>query len=294
MRITDSMRLSVDLLNESRASQNLYVLTEESSSGNLISEPSDNPNGFETLVSLDSQITIMQGRNTAMSTASGDLNTASDALASAGDILDQAQSLAIQASNGSYSATDRAAAATQVDALVQQMIQIGNTKGANGYLFGGTQTDTPPFDPVGNFSGNGAVKKIEVADGILASASVSGAQAFTAAGGSNVIADLQSLATALTANNVAGITASIAQMQSDQAQVSEVQVEAGALSANFQTTSALLTTSITSAESTASTIDNAATPAVYSELQAAQSSYQAAISVTQQVLSMRSFQSSIA
>jgi flagellar hook-associated protein 3 FlgL len=290
MRITDSILLSDSLLSESRSSQQLNQLSQESASGNLINAPSDDPTGFAEVASIDARLTIIQGRNSVATVAANNIDVASGALSSAADILDQAQQVAIESANGDVDAATRAQAATQVLGLVQQMIQLGNTEGTDGYVFGGTSTGTPPFDAAGNYTGNNGVTQVAVADGVLVTSNVSGADAFTAAGGgSNVITDMQALATALSGNNVAGITAAIGQMNTDREQVTSVMVQAGAVSSTLTASAQLMTNLTTSTLTARSTLDNAATAQVYSELQATETAYQTSLSVTQQVLSMESF-----
>jgi flagellar hook-associated protein 3 FlgL len=293
MRITDGMLMADMQLDQSRDAQALAQVSQQSASGDMISEPSDDPTGFGTLVSFDSRLTIMQGRSTLALTASNNLDTATGALSSAGNLLDQAQQIALVAANGTDDPASRAVAANQVNGLIQQMITLGNTEGADGYVFGGTSTSTPPFDATGTFSGNGGVTQVAVADGVLLDSNVSGADAFTSAGGgSNVIADMQTLATALSSNDVPTITSSIGQMESDREQVTAVMVQGGAASASLQASAQLLTSLTTSTQTARAAIDNSATPAVYSELQSTQTAYQAALSVTQQILSIESFSGS--
>lgn len=290
MRITDSILIADSLLSESRAAQQLNQLSQESASGNLINTPSDNPTGFAQVASIDARLTIIQGRNTVATSAANNIDVASGALSSAADILDRAQQVAISSANGTVDPATRSQAATQVLGLVQQMIQLGNTKGADGYVFGGTSTTSPPFDATGAFKGNNGVTQVAVADGVLVTSNVSGADAFTSAsGGSNVIADMQSLATALSTNNVAGISAAIDQMNTDREQVSAVMVQAGSTSSTLQASAQLMTNLSTSTLTARSTIDNAASAQVYSELQATETAYQASLSVTQQVLSLNAF-----
>jgi flagellar hook-associated protein 3 FlgL len=289
MRITDSMMLGTALLDESRNAQSLATLSQESASGNLISQPSDDPAGFGTLVSLDARLTVLQGRGVAATTASQNLDLASNALSSASDILDQAKQIALEGASGSDDAQSRAEAATEVNGLVAQMISLANTEGPSGYIFGGTLTSAPPFDAAGNYSGNSGVTRVAVADGVLVDSNASGADAFTVAGGSNVIADMQALATALSGNDVAGINASIGQMDADQQQVTAVMVQAGANSSTLQASTTLIASLTTATETARSTVDNAQTPTVYSELAATETAYQASLSVTQQILSLSAF-----
>ncbi len=290
MRITDGILVSESLLDQSRNAQALATVTEESATGNLVNAPSDDPTGYATLVSLDGRLSVMQGRGTVATEAANNLNVATGALSSASDLLDQAQQLAIEAASGSDDVQSRADAAAQLNGLIQQMIQLGNTKGTDGYVFGGTSTGSPPFDAAGNFTGNNGVTQVAVADGVLVNSNVSGADAFTSAGGgSNVLQDMQALSTALSTNNVPAISASISQMQADQQQVLGVMVQGGAVAATLAASSTLITNLSTATQTEITSIDSAATPEVYSELAATQTAYQTGLQVTQQILSLESF-----
>ena len=266
MRITNTMQLNEALLNEGRVSNQMYQLTQEASSGMAVSAPADDPVAYASIVSSNEQISTLQARSTAATTAGGDLSLADGALSSASDVLVQAEQIATVQSNGTQTAADRATAATQVTQLVQQMIALGNTQGQSGYIFGGTKTGSPPFDASGNYSGNGDSTTLEIASGVTVTTNASGASAFTAAGGSNVIADLQALATAL----------SVIESRRDE-------LTAQKFIANP------FCVDCTDPTSLASTQD-ADVATVYSQLSAVQTSYQAALSVTRQVLSMDAFE----
>jgi flagellar hook-associated protein 3 FlgL len=291
MRITNGMMVAEMIYDQSQTSQAMATVSQQSASGNLINLPSDNPSGYGTLVSMDASITVMQGWGAVATAAAGNLNAASGALSSASDVLAKAQQIALVASSGTYDVSSRADAAAEMDGLVQQMIGLGNTQGPNGdYLFGGTATGSPPFDTSGAFQGNNGVTQVAVTDGLLVNSNVSGADAFTSAGGgNNVIEDMQALATALSNNDVAGIQNGISSMQADQAQVNGVMVQAGAASSTLEASSQLVATITTSTETARAAVDSAATPQVYSELQATETAYQASLTVTQQILSMQSF-----
>ena len=64
-------------------------------------------------------------------------------------LLNRARELAIQGANGTYSADDRMAMATEVNQLLDQMVDIANARGADGaMLFAGDRTRTMPFRAV--------------------------------------------------------------------------------------------------------------------------------------------------
>jgi flagellar hook-associated protein 3 FlgL len=286
MRITNNMQLTDALASQARASQQMYDLTQQATSGLKINSPSDDPAGYASVVTANAQISVLQARSTAISTASGDMSLADGALSSAGDLLVQAKQLAIQSADGSQSATDRANSASQVNQIIQQLVALGNTQGANGYIFGGTKTDTPPFDSSGNFTGNGGVMQVEVANGVLTQSNASGANAFTAAGGRNVMGDLQALATALTNNDVPTISASIDNLDADNNQVTAARVDAGASASTLQSSSQVISSALVAVQTSAGNESNADIPTVYSELTQAQTSYEGALSVNRQILSM--------
>jgi flagellar hook-associated protein 3 FlgL len=286
MRITDAMQLNDALVAQARAAQQMVQLTAEASSGLKINEPSDDPAGYASVASTTSQISTLQARSTALSNASGDLNLADGVLSSASDLLVQAQQIAVEASDGSQDASSRASSASQVTQLVQQIIGLANTQGVSGYLFGGTKTDTPPFDSNGNFTGNGGTTHVEIANGEVVQSNASGAMAFTAAGGRDVIGDLQALAAALSNDDVATIQSSVDNLTADNSQVVDARVNVGVSAGTLQSSSQVISAALTTAQTSLANESDADVPTVYSELTQVQTSYESAISVNRQVLSM--------
>jgi flagellar hook-associated protein 3 FlgL len=293
MRITESIRISTALSGEETASSRLNDLTRMSSSGVKVDAPSQDPAAYARIVNADGQITLMTARQTTIDSASSDLGLADTTLSSASDLVQQAHSLALEMANGSMSAADRANAATQIQGIRSQLIAVANTKGANGYIFGGTQTGTPPFDATtGAFTGNGQTKSIEVADGVTATANASGADAFTAAGGSDVLADLDNFATALSSNNLTGISSAISQLDADHSQIVGAQVQVGISENRLSSASDVITNALAAVKTARSADADIDAPQVLSDLTATQTAYEQALSVTKQILSMTSFATS--
>jgi flagellar hook-associated protein 3 FlgL len=286
MRITDNMQLSQAIAGQETASTTLYNLSAEASSGKKIVNPSDSPAGYAQVVSTTAQIARMNARQTTIATATGDLTDADGALSSAGDLLTQAKTLALEAANGTQDATSRAETAQQIDQISNQLLALANTKGASGgYIFGGTANGTAPFDSSGTFKGNAQTTNIEVADGVTAQSNVSGADAFTIAGGTDVFAALSAFSTALKANDTTGINNAVSTMDQASSQVLAVRVSAGVLESRMQSASTVITNALTTSNTQLQSEQSADVATVYSELSAAQTSYQAAISVNSQILS---------
>ncbi len=285
MRITNAMTLNSVLQSEQGAQERMARLSGQAASGLRVQQPSDDPAAYSSIVQQDAQIGVVTARQSAASIAAGNLNLAESTLDQASTLVQQAQSIAVEAANGTQSAGSRASSAAQVDALRQQLIGLANTRGSTGYLFGGTKTTTAPFDSSATFVGNDGTTQVEIADGVLASSNASGAQAFTAAGGRDVFADLQALSTALSSNNTAGIQSSITSLQSSYGQVLAARVDAGERAGRLQSAGDAMTSALTQMQVNRANVADIDAPTTFSNLQAAQLAFQQAIQVNQQVLS---------
>jgi flagellar hook-associated protein 3 FlgL len=286
MRITEAMSLNNVLEAESRASERLARLTQMASSGVKVSQPSDDPSAYASIVQRDAQIETVKARSAAATTAAGDLDLAGNVLNQATTLMEQARALAVQGANGTQSASSRAAIASQVDSLRQQLIGLANTQGSSGYLFGGTKSTTPPFDPSGNYLGNAGVTHVEIADGVLAVSNASGSQAFTAAGGRDVFADLQALSSALSTNNTAAIQASVGNLDTSHAQLVASQVDTGERADRLHSASSAMTEALTQMQTSLASVQDADEATTVSDMQATQTAYQAALQVNKQILSL--------
>lgn len=285
MRITESMMLSTVMQSESIAQNQMARLSNEAASGLAVQEPSDNPTLYASVVQQKAQIGIVTARNSAVTMAGDNLSLAESTLDQASTIVQQAESIAVEAANGTQSASSRADSAQQVDSLTQQLIALANTQGSAGYLFGGTNTTTPPFDSNGNFTGNDDASQVEIATGVFAVSNASGAQAFTAAGGRNVFADLQSLSTALSNNDTSGIQSSITNLTTSYNQVVSARVTAGENASRLQSAGTAMTNALTQMQVTLSDTSDADAATTFSSLEASETAYQQALQVNQSVLS---------
>lgn len=174
------------------------TLQNEASTGLKISLPSDNPAVMAQVLNLQTdnsantqyQNNITQVQNTA--------STAFNAINSLESLISQANTIATNASSGTTSPQQLAADATQVTALIQQAVQLGNTKDTSGnYIFGGTNTTAPPFvattDANGSvtgvtYQGNTTLAQVEIAPGLTVSAQTVGANT-TGSGPRGLITD---------------------------------------------------------------------------------------------------------
>lgn len=290
MRITTNMADAAALRGQLRSVKSMTDAARVASTGERVNAPSDDPVSWSSAARHDARIARLDNRNRTMERASGDLDLAERTLASAGDLLQSAREIATRAANGTMDAATRADLAKQVDGIRSSLLAMANTRGTSGYLFGGTRTDAPPFDAAGAFVGNDTEVRIEVADGVTARANASGAQAFTTAGGRDLFADLQTLSTALTANDLPTIQTSIASVASGYQQLTTAGVTVGLGVERFQSATAVTNNALLSMRSSRANEVEADLATALSNLTTTRGAYERSISITREILQISAVQ----
>jgi len=114
--------------------------------GKRIQSPADDPAAATQAVQLDRSLSESQqfGRNADVAT--NNLSLEEQALADSNDLLTSIRDLAVQANSGALDPGSRQAIATQLQAQLQQLVDLANRKnGNNEYLFSGFATAAQPF-----------------------------------------------------------------------------------------------------------------------------------------------------
>ena len=273
----------------SLASQQAEAQT-EAATGSRLTSPSNDPIASAEYVRLQSSLSQANARRSTIQTVQGDATLAEGSLSQGVDLVAQAKSLAIQGANGTLSAADRATLAKQVDGLRDTMISIANTKGASGYLFGGSQTQTAPFDATtGAYSGDNGEHVVDIGGSTPTSVGTSGAQAFTTAGGQDVFAALSTLSDALNANDVTAISGSVSGLDAASTQLVNAQGQAGLTMAKLTSSDSALGLLQTRISSQQSAVGAADPVAAYSSLSQLSTSLQNAVAVTKHILDNSAF-----
>jgi flagellar hook-associated protein 3 FlgL len=149
-RVTSGVLTSqaVNYLNNNLGS--LSDIQQKIAAGQNISRPSDDPVGLVRLLALSNTLRTDEryGRNIQDSIA--EANTADAVMGNMADLIHRAQELTTQAANFTTSQDGRNAIALEVDQIINQLMQLGNTDIGGKYIFGGLKTDTPPFSRSGD------------------------------------------------------------------------------------------------------------------------------------------------
>lgn len=289
MRVTDNTRLLGVLRNNAVTTARLTTASRRASAGARVTKPSDDPVAYTTSLRRGSSIANMASRTRTARAAADELTIAERALDSVTELLGQAKSLAVQGANETLSPSDRGALALEVSGIREQLLALANTRGAGGFLFGGSRTDAAPFDATGAFLGNDGAMRVPVSDGVAPRMNVSGAKAFTTAGGTDVFAELAALSTALGTNDLAGIRTAIGTVQSGYDQVVSVQVDAGLSIERLRSAADVIDeASLAVAQSRARDVGADDMAGLATELAAASTSYSQSLSVTRLLLALPS------
>ena len=114
------------------------------------------------------------------------------------------------------------------------------------------------------------------------------ARAFTTAGGRDLFADLQSLANALTANNLTDIRSAITNLDAGHQQIVNARVDAGIGVERLRSASEVADTARTAAVTARARAVEGDFPTVLSELTNARAAYERNIAVTREILQVSS------
>jgi len=128
---------------------NLTGVEQTLSTGHRINAPSDDPAGTAAVLRYSNDIDLNDQYTRTAGAAKSRLDAADTALSSLSDIMQRVRELTVQAGSGALAGTDLTAIGTELNQLLGQAVQIGNTNVGGQYLFAGTMTTTSPFTAAG-------------------------------------------------------------------------------------------------------------------------------------------------
>ncbi len=129
----------------SRTSTDILRVSQQLTSGLEFQRPSEDTVRATTIGVLDDRLERSTQIKRNLSQASGSLGLLDTIFNEATNSANQARSIASQQSGTGSSTTERSAQASVVDQVLAGLFSSGNTKNLTGYLLGGSQTSSPPF-----------------------------------------------------------------------------------------------------------------------------------------------------
>ena len=137
----------------SNLQKRLATTQSQMSEGKQILSPSDAPDKAAAIQRLNGELERQNNYISSLQVALHRYQGEETALRSANDILTRLKELSLQATNGTQGKVERDAIATEMKALRDQLVSLGNTRDDSGnYLFSGTRVNTPAFAEQGDGS----------------------------------------------------------------------------------------------------------------------------------------------
>lgn len=279
MRVADQQIYGTLLGNLQRSRQQILEAQQQISSQKKVTQPSDDPAAFGQIVLDKASLsqTDQWIRNIQFGTAR--VQAADSALGQVQSLLTRIRELTIQARSDTTSAQGRTTIAQEVRQLHRQLVQLGNTEVNGQAIFGGTETNSPPFvissgDTV-SYQGNSESQSIAVGRSQTVQVLIPGNEIFTGAT-TNIFDNVRDLLTALEGNNGAGIEAAIGNLDLATSQISDAQGKIGALANRLDVTKAALDTATTTIRQALSQNEDADLAAAVAQLSLQQVAVEAA------------------
>jgi flagellar hook-associated protein 3 FlgL len=284
-----------------------YTLQNQASTGLAVQAPSDNPLAMQNTLTYLADNATQQQYSTNINTLQSRATSIDSVLQSLQTISSRAGEIATSGGNATNSQSTLNNYASEVNGLINQVVSAANTKDpASGqYLFGGTASSTPPFttttDASGNvtavtYSGNSTVNQSQIGTNLTTSVDIPGVNN-SVTGARGLITDSQSGADFLNhlislRNNLqSGNTTAIANTDSGNLQKDEnniaYQVANNGVQQNQLTAAATFASSSSSSLNTMITNTSSADLInTVTELNQAQTAYQAALESGSKIMSL--------
>jgi flagellar hook-associated protein 3 FlgL len=188
MRITQQMITNQVNTNMSQNMQKLMKTQNLISLGKRITQASDDPVGMTKVLDYRKTLDTIDQYNRNISRAQSGLEAGESTLSDISELLNRAKELALSQVTGTASPETRTATASEVRQIRDEFIQLADTKQGDRYMFGGSKTDAPPYDPdvppydpvnpEPTFQGGDGEIPVMIADGITMDMAVNGERAF--------------------------------------------------------------------------------------------------------------------
>jgi len=236
MRITANMTADNSLYNIQQGRAKLDKINELIASGSNVNRPSDDPINSRLLLDIGDKLRTGDQYLSNMTKATTWQKFTDTALTGMFDIMTLAKRQAATISNGSSDATVRQNTVSQLQALKQQMVDMGNMQMGDQYIFAGAKNTTAPFSGTAPYyAGDETALNIEIGNSTTQQMNIPGNQVLTADtavskpyGTTNIFKAFDDLIAAVNANDVSGIKTASQGLEDGAKQINNAQSDVAA------------------------------------------------------------------
>jgi flagellar hook-associated protein 3 FlgL len=281
--------------------QRLATIQERVASGKNIIRPSDDPLGTTQLLGINVAIRDDDQFIRNIQDALSEIDSSTGALNNVTDLINRASELATQASTITSGSTNLSAIENELNLILDQVVQVGNTSLGGRYVFGGLQTQSAPFTRTGDsvvYSGSASsgsnARQIEVSSGSLVTINVPGDSIFgdvtstgapeLVSGGSGLIRTLAELKQNVRDGDKDGVRARLDELKTSLSTVLNAQAKLGSVNNRLELTQNRLEGRKSVLSQQYARIQDIDLPKMLSDLNYQQQVTQASLGVTGKVL----------
>ncbi|MBN1903847.1 MAG: flagellar hook-associated protein FlgL [Deltaproteobacteria bacterium] len=211
MRVANKTIYDGTIRNLGMTSSGMVDANETVSTTKRINNLSDDPVGLVAVLGLRSSLSNLNQMERNISMGSSWLKASESALTQVNNILSSTKELTVAMSSGNTNASQRANNVDLVDGYLKEIISLSNSSTGGRYIFGGTNTDTIPFDFDASgtqvtYAGNDTAFSINIGKDSVVPVGRDGEDVFGENwDDSNIFKTLMDLKTSLGSNDIAGI-----------------------------------------------------------------------------------------
>jgi flagellar hook-associated protein 3 FlgL len=291
------MRIASNTVNDSMVRQIQQLMSDQAklqlqvSSGRRITQPEDDPAAVGRVLNLQTEQRQLAQYADNASRALTLSQVSFSGLQGLKRVSDRAGELATLGT-GALSSDSMRTYGNEVDQLLEQALQLGNSRSAGDYIYGGTDVDAPPFvatrDANGKitsiaYNGNTAQASIPLSEATSVMPSTSGA---TNTGIGAFLTDLVALRDALTSTDIDAVRATQADLIAGENVIIAAMADSGGIQTRIEAAQSQQKDRAMSLAGLISTESSVDLPTTIVKLNQAQTAYQAALSSAAKVMNL--------
>ncbi len=224
MRVPNLMDNASSLLDLQRIKQQYSETVQQLSTGEADPNLGDDPSATAQVEGYQASINVNTEYIAQANTANSQLQASSTALTSVNSSITQLLQLGEEGLAAGTTTASQDGIASQVSAIRQDLISLGNTQVEGQYIFAGTDSTTVPFvdnetttPPSTTYNGNSGVSSLTLSPSVSVATNIPGDTLFYGPDGqgsdTDVLAQTAAMAQALTSNNTAALQTAFNNLQ---------------------------------------------------------------------------------
>lgn len=186
-RVNLETLINTTIMNAQLSSFRMQKLQEQISTGKKINRPSDDPDGSRKILNLRSEDLKLDQYSANVQSSIKSIEHSEAVLQNTVNLIQKVQEITVHGVNATTEQATREVIATEIDQILESILQDANSKRLGRYIFAGTETSTMPFETTRNsegkviavtYTGNREKIEYQVGPGINVQVNHTGAEIF--------------------------------------------------------------------------------------------------------------------